>query len=107
MNLQSSGRLACGVWSFPVWPSNLSLQGSPMTPYIFDDRVDYFEVANQLDSAFGLGRNQLEEYGQLGHDWIVSDAGMASESMGERFIDAIDECFQNWTPRKRFEMYSL
>ena len=106
-SLQSSGRLACGAWSFPVWPSNLSLQGSPQTPYIFDDRIDYFEVANQLESAFGLGREKLTEYGQLGHEWVVSDAGMSMESMGGRFIEAIDECFQNWTSRKRFEIYSV
>jgi len=107
MSLQSSGRLTCGLWAFPVWPSNLSLQGSPMTPYIFDDRCDYFEVANQLDSAFNSGREYLNQCGLLGHHWVVYEAGMASESMGEQFIDAIDGCFQNWTPRKRFEMYSL
>ena len=99
--------LAWGVWSFPVWPSNLSLQGSPMTPFIFDDRCDFNEVATQLSNALQKGREVLTEYGQLGHEWIISDAGMSMESMGERFIDAIDGCFQNWTPRKRFEMYSV
>jgi len=104
-SLKSSGRLSFGVWAFPVWPSNLSLQGSPMTPYIFDDRCDYFEVANQIDSAFGLGRETLVKYGEIGSQWIQSEAGMSMESMGNKFIDAINGCFQNWKSRKQFEIY--
>jgi hypothetical protein len=30
---------------------------------------------------------------------------MASESMGEKFVEAIEGCFQNWAPRKRFDIY--
>jgi len=97
--------LAWGVWSFPVWPSNLSLQGSPMTPYIFDDRADHFDITLQLHNALQAGREKLTEYGKHGHEWIVNESGMAAEVMGGNFIEAIDGCFENWTPRKRFEMY--
>ena len=34
------GKLEHGEWVKPVWPTNLSLQGSPVTPYIYDDRCD-------------------------------------------------------------------
>jgi glycosyltransferase involved in cell wall biosynthesis len=102
---KSNESLSWGVWAFPVWPSNLSLQGSPATPYIFDDRADYIEIADQLEETLKKGRNVLTECGQLGHDWIVSEAGMASESMGEKFVEAIEGCFQNWAPRKRFDIY--
>ena len=97
--------LSWGEWAFPVWPSNLSLQGSPATPYIFDDRVDYYDVGKQLDSAFNLGRETLTQYGEIGSQWIQSDAGMSMESMGGRFVEAIEGCFQNWSPRKRFDIY--
>ena len=99
--------LTYGVWAFPVWPSNLSLQGSPQTPYIFDDRVDFMDVAEQLDNTFQKGRDHLTQVGQIGSEWIQSDAGMASETMGEKFVEAIDGCLENWAPRKRFEMYSV
>jgi hypothetical protein len=26
--------------------------------------------------------------------------------MGVSFIEGIDECLENWTPRKRFEIYT-
>ena len=99
--------LGHGNWAYPVWPSNLSLQGSPMTPYIFDDRVDFMNVAEKLGYALRDGRDHLEKVGMEGHEWVVTESGMASETMGEKFVEAIDGCFQNWTPRKRFEMYSV
>ena len=99
--------LGWGNWAYPVWPSNLSLQGSPMTPYIFDDRVDFMEVAENLGYAFRAGRDHLEKVGMEGHEWVVTESGMASETMGDKFVEAIDGCFENWTPRKRFEMYSV
>ena len=98
--------LSWGVWAFPIWPSNLSLQGSPQTPYIFDDRADYIEIADQLDWTFREGREVLTEYGKLGSEWVQSEAGMSMESMGDKFIEAFEDCFQNWTPRKRFEVYT-
>jgi hypothetical protein len=58
--------LGHGRWSFPIWPSNLSLQGSPQTPYIFDDRCDYMEVAQQLCNTFEAGRDHLEKVGLEG-----------------------------------------
>ena len=30
-----------GEWVKPVFPTNISLCGSPLTPYIFDDRCSY------------------------------------------------------------------
>ena len=96
-----------GSWVYPVWPSNLSLQGSPMTPYIFDDRCDYVDVAEQLGTAFETGRDNLETIGMEGHTWVVGESGMAAESMGDAFIDAIGGCLDNWKPRKRFEIYTV
>jgi len=98
--------LGHGKWVYPVWPSNLSLQGSPMTPYIFDDRCDFMEVAQQLEESFNAGRGYLEKVGQEGHEFVVGESGMASEHMGEKFVEAIDGCLKNWTPRKRFEIYT-
>ena len=99
--------LGHGNWVYPVWPSNRSLQGSPMTPYIFDDRCDFIEVADQLGNALRDGRDHLEAVGNYGSEWVQGESGMASETMGDKFIDAIDGCLENWTPRKRFEIYSV
>lgn len=99
--------LTYGDWAYVVWPSNRSLQGSPVTPFIFDDRCDFMDVAEKLGFAFRAGREHLEKIGQKGHEWISGNSGMASESMGERFVDAIDGCFENWKPRERFNIYKV
>ena len=97
--------LGWGNWAYAVWPSNRSLQGSPMTPFIFDDRCDFMEVAEKLGYAFRAGKDHLEKVGMEGHEWVVNESKMSSEEMGVSFIEAIDGCFENWTPRKRFEIY--
>jgi glycosyltransferase involved in cell wall biosynthesis len=99
--------LGWGNWAYAVWPSNRSLQGSPMTPFIFDDRCDFVEVAEKLGYAFRAGRDHLENVGMEGHNWVVNESKMSSEEMGVSFIEAIDGCLENWTPRKRFEIYSV
>jgi hypothetical protein len=76
-----------------------------VTPYIFDDRCDYYDVALELQTAFEVGRDKLEIYGQKGHEWVIGEGDMASETMGLKFIDAFEDCFKNWTPRKRFDIY--
>ena len=98
--------LGHGSWVYPVWPSNRSLQGSPQTPYIFDDRCDFMDVSEKLGHALQDGRDHLEKVGQEGHEWVITESKMSSEEMGVSFIEAIDGCFENWTPRKRFEIYT-
>ena len=41
-----------GEWVKPVFPSNISCQGSPLTPYIFDDRCQYDDVGDALLSWY-------------------------------------------------------
>jgi len=40
--------LTWGEWVKPVWPSNRSMVGSPPTPYIFDDRCRFEDVAQTM-----------------------------------------------------------
>ena len=47
-----------GGWSYPIYPSSVSLQGSPKTPYIFDDRIDVRDAAEAIMKAY-KNRKQL------------------------------------------------
>jgi len=98
----------CGKWAYPVFPSNRSLQGSPMTPYIFDDRVDYKDVAVGIKYWHDLSTETRNEYGMLGHDWVSGDeSNMSARRMGDRFIECINTCLEKWTPRKKFTTYKI
>ena len=100
-----------GKFSFPVFPRNVSLIGSPPTPYIFDDRCDFRDVANQLHNAYALKMGNEIEYIKLGEaarEWVTSDeAMMTAKNMAKNIIDGIDETFEIWTPRSQFDLIKI
>ena len=94
-----------GKWVMPVFPSNISLQGSPQTPYIFDDRCSYEDGGTALLAWYKLGDEKRKEYGEVGRQWVMSDdARMTSKHMSDSFIKNIDRCFEKWSPKKRYTM---
>ena len=100
-----------GKWAFPVFPRNISLIGSPPTPYIFDDRCDFRDVASQLSSAYALKMEDSNEYSKLGEaarEWVTSDESMmTAANMCINVIDGIDETFNTWTPRTLFNLIKI
>jgi glycosyltransferase involved in cell wall biosynthesis len=100
-----------GKWAFPVFPSNVSLIGSPPTPYIFDDRCDFRDVANQFSSAYALKMEDANEYAKLGdaaYKWVTSDESMmTARKMAENVIDGVKETFDKWVPRPVFDFIKI
>jgi glycosyltransferase involved in cell wall biosynthesis len=100
-----------GKFAFPVFPRNVSLIGSPPTPYIFDDRCDFRDVADQLIAAYTLKMEDANEYnklGELAREWVTSDeAMMTAANMCINVIDGIDETFKTWTPRSIFDLIKI
>ena len=76
-----------GEWVEPVFPSNHSLQGSPQTPYIFDDRASYEDAGEALLSWYQRGPEERERCGEKGIEFVKDkNIGMDSKEMGDRFI---------------------
>ena len=100
-----------GKWSYPVFPSNLSLVGSVPTPYIFDDRAEPFDIADQITNAYNDKVNdpkEWEEKGKAAREWVTSDESMMSATnMCKNVIEGIDETFAKWQPRHRFELIQV
>ena len=97
-----------GKWAKPVYPSNRSVQGSPMTPYIFDDRADFRDVADAIKYWHDMSKEEREECGAAGHDWVCGDESyMSARGMSSKMQDCIEDCFKNWTPRKKFTAYKI
>lgn len=81
----------CGRWFLPVFPSNISIQGSVPTPYIFDDRVDFRDVSAQIMQVYQMSKEERKERGLAGRTWVTSDeSGMSAPAMCQRMIDSID-----------------
>jgi glycosyltransferase involved in cell wall biosynthesis len=97
-----------GDWVYPVFPSSLSLQGSPPTPYIFDDRPTYDDAADGLKHFYDMGEEKRKECGEKGMEFVqTEEIGMTAENMSKRFIKDMDTAFEEWTPRKRFTLYKV
>lgn len=92
-----------GAWCTPVFPTNRSLQGSLPTPYIFDDRCSYEDVAKMLTYWYLLSEDLRREAGLKGREWALSqESGLSAKVMGERFIKNINYLLKVWEPVPKF-----
>jgi glycosyltransferase involved in cell wall biosynthesis len=100
-----------GKWAFPVYPSNMSIVGSIPTPYIFDDRADFRDIATAIAEAYATKMHGPEEYEEIckaAREWVTSDESMQSaRMMSKNVIDGIEETFAKWKPRHKFELIKV
>ena len=95
-----------GEWSTPIWPSNRSIQGSPETPFIFDDRARYDDVADVIALWYNMTIEERTRRGAAGREYVTgSDSMLSSNHMATNFIKGIEGVFTNWKKRKRFTLY--
>ena len=98
----------CGDWAVPVFPSNISMVGSVPTPYIFDDRCEPLDVAKALCEVYDMGKEERDRRGLLAREWVTSDeSGMSARQMCENVIEAMDEAFEKFVPRSRFDLFKV
>jgi len=95
----------CGKWAFPCYPTSRSIQGSPVTPYIWDDRCKAEDAADRIREVYDLGKEKRKEIGAKAREWCLSEeAGFTAEHQGKRFIEFANELFNTWEPREAFEV---
>ena len=100
--------LTYGEWATPVWPSNRSIQGSPQTPFIFDDRARFDEVAEKIAVWYNMKSEERTRRGLLGREYVTSETSMLSAvEMNNAMIKGIENTFKNWKKRKRFTLYKI
>jgi glycosyltransferase involved in cell wall biosynthesis len=100
------GHLEHGEWVKPVWPSNISLQGSVPTPYIFDDRADFRDIGQALYEWYKTSKEDRTFAGLKGREFIMNvEVGMSRNNMCERISTSINDTFENFVPRKSFELH--
>jgi len=94
-----------GEWAVPVFPSNLSLVGSPATPYIWDTHLDFRDLTKAIEEVYSLHPEERKFKGLKGREWAKSDESMMSaKNMCKNMIEGIDETLKVWKPRKSFEL---
>ena len=105
---ENNKSLTHGEWVKPVWPKSRSLQGSPPTPYIFDDRCDWVDAAESIKHFYNMTKEERQECGFKGHEFVCSDeAMMTARHMCQLFKDHMNTAFEKWTPRERYEVIKI
>jgi glycogen synthase len=100
--------MECGEWAVPVFPSNISLAGSPKTPYIFDDKCTPEEAAEALLEVYELGPEERKRRGLKGREWVTSDeSGMSARVMCENVIQGMEEAFSKFKPRTKYDVIKV
>tara|TARA_B110000977_G_C11078316_1_gene491962 strand:+ start:420 stop:1850 length:1431 start_codon:yes stop_codon:yes gene_type:complete len=92
-----------GEWVLPVYPKALSLVGSPVTPYIWDDRCTAEDAAERISELYSMGNEERKRRGDSGRQWAIGDeAGFTAEKMAKTFTSGMEELFATWLPREKF-----
>lgn len=98
----------CGEWAIPVFPAGISIQGSPPTPYISDDRADFRDASKAIMEIYSMGTEERDRKGLLAREWVTSpESMMSARAMGENFTAAIYHTLENWKPRERFHIKKI
>lgn len=100
--------LSWGSWVNPIWPTNRSLQGSPATPYIFDDRCSFEDAGKAIRQWYDTLPDRRIECGLEGSEWMKgNESNMSSKNMGNRFIECMDSTFENWKPKNELVLWKV
>jgi hypothetical protein len=96
-----------GEWALPVFPVSRALQGSPLTPYIFDDRCSWEDAGNRLMELYTMGRDERKRRGELGRQYALGPGMFTADKMGELFVEHINKTMENFTPRNRYTLLKV
>jgi hypothetical protein len=95
-----------GDWVTPIWPVR-STTGSVPTPYIFDDRIDFIDVAPLLRSWYDMGREERKAAGLKGRKWMLGEGNLSREYMCQSLVDGMEGAFENWKPIKKYQLVTI
>jgi hypothetical protein len=97
-----------GEWVKPVWPACRSLQGSPQTPYIFDDRPRFEDAGDRLYDWYKTSEKDRVKAGKAGREYcLLPETALSAKNMGKAFIESIDTTFEEFQPIKQFQLYEV
>ena len=97
--------LSWGKWVLPVWSKSITLNGSPNTPYIFDDRINHYDVVSQIRKVYKMGRKKRKEIGLEGREYMIQN--FSSEVMCESMVKGIEQALSKWEPKNKFDLYKI
>jgi len=100
-------KVEAGEWAYPIWSRAQTMAGSVPTPYIWDDKVDIIELSEKMMKVYNTPKSELESGGLKGREMFKGEMGLSIENMCQTLIDGVESTFENWKPRKRYELFKI
>ena len=95
-----------GDWVKPIWPVR-STTGSVPTPYIFDDRIDFEDVAPLIMEWYQTPEEDRKAAGLKGRKWMMGEGKLSREAMCDALIEGMEGAFANWKPKQKFKLINI
>ena len=85
-----------------------ALQGSPQTPYIFDDRPRWEDAGDTLYEWYKTSKKDRVKAGNAGREYcLLPETSLSAKNMGKAFIESIDTTLEEFQPIKQFQLYEV
>ena len=101
------GKVTHGEWVRPVWSRAQTMAGSVPTPYIWDDKVDIYDLATAMEEMYNTPKEDRTKAGLVGREMFMGEMGLVNTNMCQTLIDGIETTFENWKPRKSYELFKI
>lgn len=95
-----------GKWAKPLYPVLRMVQGSPPTPYIFDDHSTWEDMAHAMMYWYRMDPEKRKEYGELGREFALGEGGFNTDNLAKQFISGMEKVFQTFTPREKVTLHT-
>lgn len=100
-------KLEHGVWVWPIWSRVRTINGSVPTPYIWDDKVDLYEVGETILNVYSLSKKERKARGLVGRNTFINELGLSVGNMSEQMTAGIENVLNKWKPTPRYEIYKF
>ncbi len=95
-----------GIWAKPVYPTARYIQGSPQTPYIFDDICKWEDVSEAIMYWYLMSNEQRELCGAEGRRWAMNEGKLNHKDLAIEFKRGLKYVFDNFVPSKSFSIHT-
>jgi glycosyltransferase involved in cell wall biosynthesis len=96
-----------GEWVKPVFSKVQTLVGSVPTPYIIDDKVDIYEVADAIRYWYDTPLEERTKSALKGREEFLGEMGLNNKNMCKTLVDGMEGAFENWKPKERYNVYKI
>ena len=96
-----------GSWVKPIWSASQTIIGSVPTPYIIDDKVNVYDIADAIKYWYDMPKKDREKAGKEGRDWMLGTGGLNHINMATRMVESIETTIENFQPKSTWNLYQV